>query len=98
MKKMYLLDTNIVSEFSKERPNDNVIAFYKLRKDLCALSAVTWQELSRGVYKMPEGKKKRYLEKCLTDKKVVCFNTPKYHRASAQEIFNFFEKYKDSTL
>lgn len=38
------------------------------------------------------------LEKCLTDKKVVCFNTPKYHRASAQEIFNFFEKYKNSTL
>ena len=38
------------------------------------------------------------LEKCLTDKKVVCFNTPKYHRASAQEIFDFFEKYKNSTL
>lgn len=38
------------------------------------------------------------LEKCLTDKKVICFNTPKHHRASAQEIFDFFEKYKDSTL
>ena len=38
------------------------------------------------------------LEKCLTEKNIVCFNTPKHHRASAQEIFNFFEKYKDSTL
>lgn len=38
------------------------------------------------------------LEKCLTDKKIVCFNSPKEHRASAQEIFDFFEKYKDITL
>ena len=83
MKKMYLLDTNIVSEFSKERPNDNVIAFYKLRKDLCALSAVTWQELSRGVYKMPEGKKKRYLEKCLTEYE-DCFEVIPYDRFSAR--------------
>ena len=38
------------------------------------------------------------LEKCLTEKKIVCFNSPKTHRASAQEIFNFFEKNKDSKL
>ncbi len=67
MKKTYLLDTNVVSEFSKERPDSNVIAFYKIRKDFCAISAVTWQELLRGVNRMPEGKKKRYLEKCIAE-------------------------------
>lgn len=55
MNKMYLLDTNIVSEFSKQRPNENVLALYEARKNLCAISAVTWQELVFGVSKMPEG-------------------------------------------
>lgn len=58
MNKVYLLDTNIVSEFSKERPNQNVIALYEARKKMCAISAVTWQELIYGVSKMPEGKRK----------------------------------------
>ncbi len=65
MKKLYLLDTNIVSEFSKERPNENVKSFYNVRKDLCAISAVTWQELTRGVERMPDCKKKNYLMDCM---------------------------------
>lgn len=65
MKKVYLLDTNIVSEFSKERPNENVLAFYEARKNLCAISAITWQELVFGLTRMPEGKKKEYLKKCM---------------------------------
>lgn len=58
MNKVYLLDTNIVSEFSKERPNQNVISLYEARKNMCAISAVTWQELIYGVSKMPDGKRK----------------------------------------
>lgn len=69
MNKIYLLDTNIVSEFSKQRPNENVLALYEARKDLCAISAVTWQELVFGVSKMPEGKRKTYIEKCLVEYK-----------------------------
>lgn len=62
MKKAYLLDTNIVSEFTKERPNPQVVSFYLARKDLCAISSVTWQELTRGVERMPQGRKKQYLQ------------------------------------
>ena len=65
MKKVYLLDTNIVSEFSKERPNPLVVGLYNARKDMCAISAITWQELNRGVNRLPNGKKKQYLERCL---------------------------------
>lgn len=65
MKKVYLLDTNIVSEFSKERPNPQVVGLYNARKDMCAISAITWQELNRGVNRLPDGKKKQYLERCL---------------------------------
>lgn len=62
MRAAYLLDTNIVSEFSKERPNEQVLEFYKARKNLCAISAITWQELTRGVNRMPEGKRKNTIQ------------------------------------
>jgi predicted nucleic acid-binding protein len=58
MKKVYLLDTNIISEFSKKCPNKNVITLYEARKNLCAISAITWQELIYGFERMPEGKRK----------------------------------------
>ena len=58
MKKVYLLDTNIVSEFSKEKPNQQVVDLYEKRKEICAISSITWQELSRGVERMSEGKRK----------------------------------------
>ncbi len=67
MKKTYLLDTNIVSEFVKERPNEQVMAFYIARKNLCAISSVTWQELTRGVSRMPESKRKNTLESFIND-------------------------------
>ncbi|MCQ2572842.1 MAG: type II toxin-antitoxin system VapC family toxin [Treponema sp.] len=65
MNKVYLLDTNIVSEFSKERPNQNVLAFYKARRNLCAISSITWQEMMYGYSKMPEGRRKNYIKECL---------------------------------
>ena len=49
MNKVYLLDTNIVSEFTKEYPNQNVLALYEARKNMCAISDVTWQELVFGI-------------------------------------------------
>ena len=62
MNKTYLLDTNIVSEFVKERPNQQVMEFYAARKKLCAISSVTWQELTRGVKRMPEGKRRNTIQ------------------------------------
>ena len=67
MKKTYLLDTNIVSEFVKERPDAQVIDFYNARKDLCAISSITWQEIIRGVSRMPEGKSKNTLKSFVND-------------------------------
>ena len=69
MKKIYLLDTDIISEFSKERPNQNVIALYEARKNFCAISAITWQELIYGLERMPDGKRKTYIEECLVEYK-----------------------------
>ena len=82
MKKTYLLDTNIVSEFSKENPNKQVLAFYEARRDMCAISAVTWQELQRGVIRLPDGRKKKYLESCF-EKYDECFEVIPYDKFSA---------------
>ena len=83
MKKIYLLDTNIVSEFSKEVPNQQVLNFYKARKDLCAISSVTWQELTRGVQRLPEGRKRKYLECCMSNYEET-FEILPYDKFSAQ--------------
>ncbi|MBP5357827.1 MAG: type II toxin-antitoxin system VapC family toxin [Treponema sp.] len=62
MKKTYLLDTNIVSEFVKIKPNEQVLALYEARKNLCAISSITWQEMTRGVKRMPEGKRRNTIQ------------------------------------
>lgn len=58
MEKTYLLDTNIVSEFVKKVPDDRVLDLYFARRHLCAIAAITWQELTRGVKRMPEGQRR----------------------------------------
>ena len=58
---MYLLDTNIISEFTRQKPDSKVMNLYEIRKEVSAMSAITWQEITYGIERMPEGKKKRTL-------------------------------------
>ena len=83
MKKIYLLDTNVVSEFSKERPDAQVVSFYEARKHLCAISSITWQELTRGVERLPDGRRKKYLQLCL-DRYEENFEVIPYDKFSAR--------------
>lgn len=55
---LYLLDSNIVSEFSKLVPDENVMTQMKRKERFCAISAVTLQELQMGLELLPEGKRK----------------------------------------
>lgn len=59
----FLLDTNIVSEISKERPSPDVVAWLRLNHRECFLSAVTIGELVKGLELLPEGKKRRRLSR-----------------------------------
>ena len=61
MKSCYLLDTNIISEIRKPSPNENVLKLFAEKKNLSAISSVTWAESLAGVKRMPEGKKKEAL-------------------------------------
>ena len=63
----YLLDTNTVSELSKEKPNPKVVAWIRLHHRDCFLSAITIGELVKGLELLPEGKKRRRLTRELTE-------------------------------
>ena len=58
MKALYLLDTNVVSEFAKIIPNEHILERYYANETRCAIPAVVWQELIYGLEKMPEGKRR----------------------------------------
>lgn len=58
MKAIYLLDTNVISEFAKKIPNEHVLERYYANETRCAIPAVVWQELIYGLEKMPEGKRR----------------------------------------
>ena len=55
----YLLDTNVVSEWAKPRPEPRVIAWLAdVDEDRVFLSVVTFAELHRGIELLPPGRKK----------------------------------------
>ncbi len=56
---MYLLDTNIVSEPMRLTSNSHVSCLLDIRKKQCTISTITLYELLYGIYKMPNGKRKK---------------------------------------
>ena len=59
----YLLDTNIISEATREVPPAPLVNWLGEREDAdLFISAMTIAELWRGVLQMPEGRKRRQLE------------------------------------
>ena len=67
MKPVYLLDTNVLSDFSKLIPNENLINKINENHECCAICSTVWQEFVRGYELMPAGRKKEYIEECLYD-------------------------------
>ncbi|MBQ4377775.1 MAG: type II toxin-antitoxin system VapC family toxin [Treponema sp.] len=58
MSPVYLLDTNVISELSKPKPNMHVIEQIKEHEDMCAICSTVWEEAVYGYELMPDGKKK----------------------------------------
>jgi predicted nucleic acid-binding protein len=60
---MYLLDTNVVSEFRQDDPAPGVIRFLaEVAPEQTYLSVVTLMELQRGVSMLPPGKRRSEIE------------------------------------
>ncbi len=59
----YLLDTNVPSEFSRDRPEPRVAAWLKAQPPTTLyLSAVTIGEIRKGLVVLPQGRRRRELE------------------------------------
>jgi predicted nucleic acid-binding protein len=58
----YLLDTNIVAEASKPRPDETCLAWLKAHRGRCIISTITVAEMRYGIERLAEGKKKAAAE------------------------------------
>ena len=64
----FLLDTNVVSEWTKTRPNTGVITWLEeVDEDRVFVSVITLAELRYGLERMSAGKRKVRLEEWLRD-------------------------------
>ena len=59
----YVLDTNIVSEMTKPKPDAKCMAWLEQYAIDCCLTTVTLAEMRFGVERLPDGKRRRELEK-----------------------------------
>lgn len=63
----YLLDTNIISEMFRPKPNPLVFKKLEEYEKLCSLPSTAWNELLFGVNIMASGKKRDYIFSKLVD-------------------------------
>ena len=63
---LWLLDTNVVSDLWKPRPDPGVEAWLQENKDDCALSEITFGELYYGVHRLPFGKRRSKLARSIS--------------------------------
>src|SRR5439155_10497417 len=63
----FLLDTNVVSEWTKPRPDPQVVAWLAAAdEDRLLLSVITLAELRNGVASLPPGRKREQLDTWLS--------------------------------
>ena len=80
----YLLDSNIVSEIIKAEPSFEVIQKLAEHSSDCAICALSWEELLFGVYSLPEGMNRKYLEKFVFEDVHENFSVKNYTEKAAE--------------
>lgn len=63
----YLLDTNILSECAKSRPNASVMRMLERNKQDAVTASPVWHELEFGSRRLPHSRKREILETFLYD-------------------------------
>lgn len=63
----YLLDTNVVSEAARVKPNPNVMRRLERHKDELGIASIVWHELVFGCGRLPPSEKRTLLEVFLSD-------------------------------
>lgn len=60
--KIYLLDTNILSEPTKASPNEHALTNLEAKSAFSVIAAPVWYELLKGLGDLPDGHKKSELQ------------------------------------
>lgn len=63
----YLLDTDVLSEGAKPRPDAAVLQWLEANESDCFTSAMVLAEITRGVARLPTGQRKERLQRWLDD-------------------------------
>ena len=80
----YLLDTNVVSEPLRPRPDPQVLRQLKEHEGEIALPSPVWHELNYGRARLPRSRRRRAIERYLSDVLAVSFPILGYDRATAE--------------
>jgi tRNA(fMet)-specific endonuclease VapC len=80
----FLLDTNILSEPLKLRPNQGVMEKLQRHESEVAIASVTWHEILFGCYRLPASRKGEKIEQYLREVVQPNFPILPYDSASAQ--------------
>ena len=67
MTSKYLLDTNVISDSMRPRPNPNVLEKLKIHQLEIATATVVIHELLYGCWRLPESKRRTFFEQYLED-------------------------------
>lgn len=59
---MYLLDTSVISELMKKRPDADVVSWMTREADSATICTVVVEELQRGASMMPEGRRRSAIQ------------------------------------
>lgn len=98
MKKIYLLDTNIISEPVKKIPNENVLTELEAHGEWSAISAVAWSEILLGINLMAEGKNKKHVENYALDVINELYEKIPFDDHAATIYADLFADYKKNGL
>ena len=81
---LYVLDTNVISEMTKPKPDKEVIRMLAKNRNLSVIPSVVWGECLYGLKRMPDSRRKDvimdfYLNTVLESYKIISFDN---HAAS----------------
>ena len=63
----FLLDTNVISEAVKAKPNKAVMRKLRMHQEEIATASPVWHELQFGCYRLPVSRKRSILKSFLSD-------------------------------
>ncbi len=84
MSLVYLLDTNILSEPLRPRPNSQILKRLERHQSEIAIASIVWHELWFGCYRLPPSAKRTAIENYLTQVVTPSIPILPYDQAAAE--------------